>query len=317
MSNDTSRRTSIEYLGLWLKGVAMGAADVVPGVSGGTIAFISGIYAELIDSLKNIGPQSLHTLFTRGWRAFWAEINGTFLAVLFTGVLTSVLTLAKLVKHMLDTSPILMWSLFFGLVLASIAHMLRAIKDWRVLDIFFLVIGAAVAGSITISGAAQLPTGYGYIFGAGMLAICAMILPGISGSFILLILGLYPTVIAAIADLNFVLLAVFGAGCILGLLCFSRFLSWSLHHHQRPTLALLIGFLVGSLNTLWPWKFTVESTVNRHGQVVPLLQENLLPWLWSDLTSQNHQLVPASALCIVGIFLVIGFDIVSNKKKDT
>jgi len=316
MSNNTPHRTFTEYLGLWLKGVAMGAADIVPGVSGGTIAFISGIYAELMDSLKNIGPQSLHTLFTRGWRAFWAETNGTFLAVLFIGVLTSVLTLAKLVKHMLDTSPVLMWSLFFGLVLASIIHMLRAIKDWRVMDIFFLLIGAAVAGSITMSGGAQLPTGYGYIFGAGMLAICAMILPGISGSFILLLLGLYPTIIDAIADLNFVLLAVFGTGCILGLLCFSRFLSWSLHHHQKPVLALLIGFLVGSLNALWPWKLTVESTINSHGQVVPLLQENLSPWLWADLTSQNHQLVPASVLCIVGVLLVVGFDIASSKRKD-
>lgn len=314
MFDKSPLRSKTEYLGLWLKGIAMGAADVVPGVSGGTIAFISGIYDELLDSLKRINPKALHTLFTQGWSAAWAEINGTFLTVLFTGILASVLTLANAIHYALETSPILVWSFFFGLVLASILHMCNTINGWGISDVIALVLGTAVAGSITLSGATQLPTGYGYIFFAGMLAICAMILPGISGSFILLLLGLYPTIITAITELNIILLTIFAAGCACGLLSFSRALSWCLHKYRQSTLALLTGFLIGSLNALWPWKQAIETTINRHGEVIPLLQQNLLPWTWADITAQNHQLIPACAMALTGVILVLGFEAWSNKQ---
>ncbi|WP_390617306.1 DUF368 domain-containing protein [Maricurvus nonylphenolicus] len=293
----------------------MGAADVVPGVSGGTIAFISGIYDELLDSLKQINPSALHTLFTKGIAACWTQINGTFLTVLFSGILISVLSLAKVIDYALETAPILVWAFFFGLVLASILHMIRTIQGWGYKEFLAVIIGTAVAGSITLSGATQLPTGYGYIFFAGMLAICAMILPGISGSFILLLLGLYPTIITAITEFNIILLGIFAAGCACGLLSFSRFLSWCLHSYRQPTLALLTGFLIGSLNALWPWKQAIETTINRHGEEIPLIQENLLPWVWADITSQSHQLLPACALAIVGMILVLGFETWSKQQE--
>jgi putative membrane protein len=302
------QRTSKQYIALWLKGIAMGAADVVPGVSGGTVAFISGIYDELLDSLKNINPQALHTLLTKGWCAFWTQINGTFLTVLFAGILASVLTLAKVIHYALESSPTLVWSFFFGLVLASIFHMFRNLNGWGYQEFTAIVIGTVVAAGITISGAIQLPPDPAFIFLAGMLAICAMILPGISGSFILLLLGLYPTIISAITDFNLVLLAIFAGGCAGGLLSFSRLLSWCLYNYRQPTLSLLTGFLIGSLNAIWPWKQAVETAINRHGKEIPLIQENLSPWLWSELTSQNHQLLPACAFALTGIILVFGFE---------
>lgn len=315
MAINPPQRTPKQYLALWLKGLAMGAADVVPGVSGGTVAFISGIYDELLDSLKNINPQALHTLLTKGVGAFWAQINGTFLTVLFSGILVSVLTLAKVIHHALEASPILVWSFFFGLVLASIFYMCRSIKGWGIQELEAVAVATVAAAAITMSGATQLPASSGFIFLAGMLAICAMILPGISGSFILLILGLYPTIITAITDFNIVLLAIFSGGCAIGLLSFSRCLSWCLHRFRQPTLALLTGFLIGSLNAIWPWKIAVETTINRHGKEIPLVQENVLPWLWSDITSQSHQLLPACVLALTGMLLVLGFEAWSNRQE--
>jgi putative membrane protein len=309
------QRTRKQYLALWLKGIVMGAADVVPGVSGGTVAFISGIYDELLDSLKNINPQALHILLTKGWSAFWSQINGSFLTVLFSGILMSVLTLAKVIHYALETSPVLVWSFFFGLVLASILYMFRNLKGWGLQELMAIAIGAVVAAGITMSGATQLPSGPGFIFLAGMLAICAMILPGISGSFILLLLGLYPTIITAITEFNIILLAIFAGGCACGLLSFSRLLSWCLHRYRQPTLALLTGFLIGSLNAIWPWKQAIETTVNRHGKEIVLVQENLSPWLWSEITSQSHQLLPACVLALTGIMLVLGFESWSKKHE--
>lgn len=314
-NSQTGKHYLKPWLTLWLKGITMGAADVVPGVSGGTIAFISGIYDELLDSLKQINPSALHTLLTKGIGAFWTQINGTFLTVLFSGVLVSILSLAKVIHYALETAPILVWAFFFGLVLASILHMIKTVQGWGYQEFCAVILGTAIAGGITLSGATQLPTGYGYIFFAGMLAICAMILPGISGSFILLLLGLYPTIISAITEFNIPLLTIFAAGCACGLLSFSRVLSWCLHRYRQPTLALLTGFLIGSLNALWPWKQAIETTINRHGEEIPLIQENLLPWVWADITAQNHHLLPACALALTGIVLVLTFEFWSKQQN--
>ncbi|MFW1676680.1 DUF368 domain-containing protein [Pontibacter sp. JAM-7] len=288
-----------EYLWLSFKGVLMGAADAVPGVSGGTIAFISGIYDELIDSLKQVNPAALSVLFKQGPVAFWRYINGAFLLTLFSGIVVSLFSVSHLVVYWLEHAPQLLWSFFFGLVLASTWLIGRDISRWNSHSSGVFIIGTLLAYVITTLTPAVLVATPLTLFLSGMLAICAMILPGISGSFILLLLGMYAPVISAIQALDLAVLGIFAGGCVLGLLSFSHLLSWLLHHHRVSTMALLAGFLLGSLNKLWPWKYTTAYTIDRHGEQLPLVQKNMWPEAFQATTGQ-----PAYALICLGLMLL-------------
>lgn len=309
-----NRRSLTDYLFLALKGVAMGAADVVPGVSGGTIALIAGIYDELLHSLKNIGPATVKVLFRDGIAAAWRQINGTFLLVLFGGILISLKTLATAITLALDHYPILVWAFFFGLILASVIYFARQQGGWRWQQWLALLLGIALVSAVAYAKPAQLPGHWWVLFLGGFVAICAMILPGVSGSFILLLVGLYPVFLQAIEDLNIVALASFGAGCICGLLSFSRALSWLLDNYHRTTLAVLIGFLVGSLQVTWPWKLTLETYTDSSGELVPLVQQNVMPDTFQAATGNEAQLFLALLTAFLGIVIILSIEFFAAKK---
>ncbi len=301
---------------LYSKGIAMGAADVVPGVSGGTIAFITGIYDQLLGSLKKCGPSALVLLFKLGPRAFWSHINGNFLVTLFAGVMTSVFSLARLITWLLANYPIPIWSFFFGLVLVSAWHMAQQIRGaWSSVSFVSLLVGCGFAWVIADGGLPLIAqnAGLASFFFAGALAICAMILPGISGSFILLLLGFYAPVMAAVKSLDVPVIATFGAGCVVGLLAFSHFLSWLLSKARIATMAFLIGLMLGSLNKLWPWKQTLTTRVNSAGEIEPLLQSNILPTTYEQMFGLPAFVAPAVFCMILAIVLVLVIDWVAKR----
>lgn len=285
---------------LYLKGIAMGAADVVPGVSGGTIAFITGIYEELINSIKSINAEALKKLFKEGFGSFWNHINGTFLVVLFAGIITSVLSLAKGINYLLENQPVLVWSFFFGLIVASAWIIGRSIDRWTKGRIGGLVIGALIAYYITIVSPAHTSEAGWFVFLSGAIAICAMILPGISGSFILLLLGKYKYIIESLSEVRIDVILLFVAGCFIGLLSFARLLSWMFKHYKNLTIAILTGFMIGSLNKVWPWKQTVETYIDRHGIEVPLVEKSVLPKNFDG----DPQIIWAVVLAIAGFLLI-------------
>lgn len=291
----------------------MGAADVVPGVSGGTIAFISGIYEELIGSLKKINLSALTVLLREGPAAAWRFINGNFLLTLFTGVGVSILSLARVISYSLEHYPIHVWSFFFGLIIASVFFIVRQLESWHWQQWLALGVGTAVALSISMAKPAQLPDEGWIVFLAGSIAICAMILPGVSGSFILLLMGMYSVIINALKNFDLILLISFGGGCVCGLLAFSHILSWLLKHYHSVTLATLTGFLLGSLNVIWPWKQTLEYEINRHGKQVPLVQENLLPGVYQQITGADAYLEWALMLGLLGLILVLALEFLAPR----
>lgn len=299
------QRSWQDYLKLSSKGMLMGAADAVPGVSGGTIAFMTGIYEELIYSLKQCGPEALSVLFKQGIGAAWQHINGNFLLALVSGILLSVLTLSRVILFWLDEYPIMLWSFFFGLIVAAIWSLIRHIEKWNIPITFAFVAGTVTAYLITSITPTSIEPTTLFIFLSGMIAICAMILPGISGSFILLLLGMYSSVLLAVKELQFFTLSIFASGCIVGLLSFSRLLNWMFSRFKTVTLALLGGFMLGSLNKVWPWKNTLETTINRHGQEIPLVQQNVLPTNFEGLTGQEPFLSYSIALMVFGVVMVI------------
>ena len=292
-------RTIKDYVTLALKGMAMGAADVVPGVSGGTIAFIVGIYDELINSIKSINAHSLKLLFTGKILSFWKAINGSFLFSILLGIGISVFSLAKLITWLLVTHPIMVWAFFFGLVLASTWFVSKDIKEWNVKTVASFIVGAAVAYYITVATPTETPTNLFFIFLCGAIAICAMILPGISGSFILVLLGKYFYIMDAVKGLKLEVLLVFAAGALIGITSFSRVLSFALARFRNSTLALLTGFMLGSLNKVWPWK---EKMMMADGFE---MERNILP---------NAYLAEAIVLAIIGFFLVYFLEKLSHKK---
>lgn len=328
MSLESKSRSTKEFVFLYLKGMAMGAADVVPGVSGGTIAFITGIYEELLNTIKGFNLSVLTTLKNDGIVATWKQTNATFLAVLFAGIFTSVISLAKGITFLLDTYPILLWAFFFGLIVASSIIIGRYIKTWGAKELMAIVVGGIVAFYITVAAPSQIPEGLIYIFLAGCIAICAMILPGISGSFILLLLGAYATVLGSISglvdglkavDTDMILefgvnIAVFIGGCIVGIIAFSNFLSWMFKKAYSTTMALLTGFMIGSLNKVWPWKETTQYRTNSHGEKVPFLQTNVSPNYFEELTGEPSQLWLAVGLCIAGFLLVFVMEKMASQK---
>ncbi|EWH08671.1 membrane protein [Catenovulum agarivorans DS-2] len=310
-----SKRAKKDYALLTFKGMAMGAADVVPGVSGGTIAFISGIYDELIGSIQKIGPHAVKLLFKQGVPAAWHYINGWFLLAVFGGILLSLKTFAALITLALDSQPLLVWGFFSGLIAASIYLLMSRLGSHRWQNYLSLLIGALFVYAISIASPAQLPDDNWVLFLGGFVAICAMILPGISGSFILLLVGLYPVFLNAINTVDIAALASFGSGCVAGLLVFSRFLSWLLSRFHDITIAMLIGFLIGSLNVTWPWKEVVTTYTNRHGEEVPLLQQNVLPSTFSSIADQDSQVFLVAAFALLGLSLVVVLERWASKLK--
>jgi len=303
------------YFLLILKGLGMGAADVVPGVSGGTIAFITGIYTELVDSLRSFDISALRMLFKANFAGFWKEINGNFLLALFSGILVSVFSLARLMQYLLVNYPVMVWSFFFGLVLISGFIVLKKISRWNFSSLTALVSGIIVMVFITKFTPAETTEAYWFIFLSGAIAICAMILPGISGAFILLILGKYQFILQAISTMDIPVLAVFGAGVIIGLLSFANLLSWLLHRFHDVTIAVLSGFIIGSLNKIWPWKETLSSTVDSHGELLPLIQRNISPGKFAELTGTDSMFLPAVSLFVAAILFVLVLERLALKVK--
>ena len=306
-------RSPLDYLIISLKGMAMGAADVVPGVSGGTIAFISGIYEELIGTLNNINFLLLKHLKTQGLKSTWKKANGPFLLALLLGVFVSIVSLAKGVEWVLEHHPILLWSFFFGLILASIIYVGKQIKttakDFKIF--IAMAIGAAIAYLITTINPSVASDTNLFLFFAGALAICAMILPGISGAFILVIIGAYAPVLEAINSRNLKTILIFGAGAVVGLLSFSKLLKWLFEKYHRMTLAVITGFMIGSLNKIWPWKTALTFRINSKGIKVPLNEECISPISFDG----DPQLLQAIGLMVFGVLIILILEKISTTNK--
>lgn len=296
-------RTFKEYLGISARGIAMGAADVVPGVSGGTIAFISGIYEELINSIRAIKPATFQILRRQGFGAFWKEINGSFLVALISGILISIISLAKAILFLIENYPVLVWAFFFGLVLASALVISTKIKKWNFPVLLAVFFGTAIAYVITIISPAETPTALWFIFLSGAIAICAMILPGISGSFILLLMGKYEYILTSLKDIKVAIILTFAAGCISGLLGFSHVLSWMFRKYHDLTIALLTGFMIGSLNKVWPWK-KPDTVVVVDGKEKIINEINLMPADYADATNLPPYTWQAVAVFIAGFVIL-------------
>ncbi|SFU43680.1 putative membrane protein [Pustulibacterium marinum] len=294
------QRSFLDYLVISLKGMAMGAADIVPGVSGGTIAFISGIYEELITSINNVNLSLFKTLKNEGFKAAWHQLNGNFLLALLLGIAISVVSLAKGIGWLLENQPVLLWSFFFGLVLASIYFVGKQIQKWNVAIIIAAILSAALAYYITSLPPLSTEASPWFLLLAGALAICAMILPGISGSFILVLLGAYRTILEAVDNKDLKTIAIVGVGAIVGLLTFSRVLKWLFSNHKNLILAILTGFIFGSLNKIWPWKKVLES-ITIKDKVITLKEISVLPFNYDG----DPKLLFSIILMIVGFATII------------
>lgn len=319
-------RSFAQYLTITLKGLAMGAADVVPGVSGGTIAFIAGIYEELIETIHALDFGFFTRWKKESFKKAWSHYNLGFLVALFGGVLVSILSLAKLITYLLDNHPILVWSFFFGLVIASILYVGKQITNWNAKAIIALIIAAAFAYAITLAKPLGATDSTWFLFVAGFVAIIAMILPGISGAFILLLLGAYKAIIGTISQFSdgittlnstlffeaFLKLLVFAAGAIVGLKVFSRALNYMFKNFKNITLAVLTGFMIGALNKIWPWKEVLQYRINHSGKEVPFLEKSILPTNYPD----DSQLVYAIIFMIIGFLTIFIMERFAAAKKN-
>ncbi|NND62316.1 MAG: DUF368 domain-containing protein [Flavobacteriaceae bacterium] len=334
-------RNFLQYLIISLKGIAMGAADAVPGVSGGTIAFISGIYEELVNTISSVNLSLITTLRKKGFSAFWKQLNGSFLLALLSGILLSFVSFMRLAKYLIEYHPVLIWSFFFGLIVASIIYVGKQIKKWRPVTVIALIAGTGIAYFITTLASLGSNENSFFLFFAGAIAICAMILPGISGSFILVILGAYKTLSDAIHDIDIKRLLLFTGGAVVGLLSFSRLLKWLFKHYENTTLALLTGFIVGSLNKIWPWKETITVYSKELGEVVPFseiskmgtlsvyqqqiknfdsykttIEQSIGPMRFTEINSgMDAQVFYAIVLAILGFLTIFVLERFANSKK--
>ncbi len=320
-------------LSLFFKGVAMGGADVVPGVSGGTIAFITGIYEELLETLSGLSLGLLKTLRKEGFSAFWDKLNGGFLITLFAGIFTSLISLAIGVEYVLEHYPILLWSFFFGLIVASVWLMGKQVSKWNLSTILSLFIGSIIAYYITTISPTSGNETWWYILISGSVAITAMILPGISGSFILLLMGMYTTILGALSDsvksatagawvelaVSGKIIILFMVGCLAGLILFSKGLNWLFKSYRNITIAVLTGFLIGSLNKIYPWKNVLETFIKHPGtdkeEIIPIVIENVSPYKFTELGLGEHQLVLSIVFSLVGVVVIVVLDRFSPKEK--
>jgi len=309
MKMNSKNRSFPDYIVLGVKGFCMGASDVVPGVSGGTMAFILGIYEELIDAIKSFDLKSLQFLVTLKFRPLLDRISWQFLLAVGIGIFAAIFTLSRLLSWLLQNRPIFIWSFFLGLILASVLSVSRRVEAWRILTWLCLVGGTL--GSYFLVGLVPVstPNDYWFLFLCGAVAICAMILPGISGSYILVLLGKYQYVLDAVNHRDFLVLGLVAAGACVGIIAFSRILGWLLKNHHDLMVATLTGLMIGSLRKVWPWKETLESVVDLHGQMVPLVQSNILPGQW------NGEVLAALSLMVAGLLAVLFLDRLGNRIK--
>lgn len=296
-----------------LKGAGMGAADVIPGVSGGTIAFMTGIYENLVGSINAISITALKLLFTGRFKEFWKHINGSFLLSLFTGIVISVFSLAKLMQFLLSGYPIQTWAFFFGLIVASSFYILRDIKDWKIKDAATLVCGIALGVAVCTLSPSETPDSLWFIFICGAIAICAMILPGISGSFILLILGKYEYMMDSIVNMNLGVIAVFAAGAAVGIISFSKFLHWLLARYHRATLIALAGFIIGSLVKVWPWSDMEAIAISQYPELAGD-SGNISIMIMRDMI--DFHIAGAICFACLGIAIVVAIETLSQRMKD-
>lgn len=293
-----------KYALLALKGCAMGMADVVPGVSGGTIAFISGIYEELIASIRSVDLTALGLLSRLRLRELWRHVNGNFLFSVLLGIGVAIFSLARLMTYLLAHHPIAIWSFFFGLIVASALLVSHDVKRWHTGPVVALMAGTLLAYWITVVSPAQTPDTWWFILLSGAVAICAMILPGISGAFILLLMGKYQFIMQAVGEFKIGVIALFATGAVVGIISFSHLLSWLLRRYHDQTIALLMGFMLGSLNKVWPWKKVLETYTDSRGGVHSLIERNVLPGTFADLTGMESQVWQAAALAVAGFLLI-------------
>ena len=291
-------------LSIFARGVAMGAADIVPGVSGGTIAFITGIYPTLLNSITSFDTQALKLVLRGDFAGCWQHVNGKFLLALVLGIATSLVSLARLISWLLHAYPEPLWGFFFGLILASALLLLGQIGRWQWPQVVSLLAGAGIALTVGLMPSTGFITGSAGIFLAGFIAICAMILPGISGSFILVLLGMYSSVLAALKGFEIGFLLIFAIGAVCGLACFSRFLQWLLRHFYQATIALLTGFLFGSLSIVWPWKRVLEWAVGSKGQLKPVQQLPVLPDEYLARTGEDPMVLVCILAAVTGLLLI-------------
>jgi putative membrane protein len=297
----------------YLKGLAMGAADIVPGVSGGSIALIAGIYQELLDSINAFNLDNLKLLKSFQIKEFYLRLNGNFLLSLVLGIMTSIFALSRVITYLMDEHPIPLWSFFSGLILVSAFLILKEIKKWNLGVVLAIAAGTAFAWWVTNLPPTTTPNDYWFTFVAGAIAICAMILPGISGSFILLILGQYERILQAVLDKDILTLALFASGCLVGILSFSRVVSYLLRKFHTATIGLLSGFMLGSVNELWPWKLVTSWRTSSSGEQVPFLTENILPGEYLTQVGLEPQLGWAIGAFFFGIGLVIFIEWLASK----
>lgn len=334
-----------KYIIVAVKGVCMGAADVIPGVSGGTIAFITGIYDQLLESINSIDATAVKLFFTGRFKEFWKHINGGFLLSLICGIAISILSLAGLMQYLLEHHPIQTWAFFFGLIVASSIFILKGIEGWNLKAFIWLVAGIVLGIVICTLSPTRTPDALWFIFLSGAIAVCAMILPGISGSFILLILGKYQYIMEAISGFtsgaaigeSLVILSVFAVGAVCGLLSFSKFLHWLLGRFNKETLLVLAGFIIGSLVKVWPWS-NMEAIINAQFPEVAILgqavEEEIMSGFPHHASEQIYHMalarkvemvdfqIPGAILfALLGFSLVTGIELVgkhmsSRKQKD-
>lgn len=291
--------------------MAMGAADVVPGVSGGTIAFISGIYGELIDTISGANFSLLKIWKQQGFKAMWKKANAPFILALLSGILISFFSLMRLANYLLENHPIYVWAFFFGLVLASIWYVGKQIPALNFKVILSLIIGAAMAYYLTTLPPMGAASSNVFLFFAGAIAICAMILPGISGAYILVLLGAYKAVSEATHNFDFTVLGMVGLGAVFGLASFSRILKWLFANYSTVTLAVLTGFIAGSLNKIWPWKKVLETSEIGDKSFV-IREESVLPWNFEG----DPHLFGAVGLMLAGFLIILLLEYLANIKTD-
>ncbi|MDR2651190.1 MAG: DUF368 domain-containing protein [Prevotellaceae bacterium] len=306
----------VNYILTFFKGIAMGAADVIPGVSGGTIAFITGIYERLINAIKNINIANIKLLLRGKFGEFWKNVDGAFIVVLLSGIAVSFVSLARLMTFLIETQPVAVWSFFSGLIVASTIFVARDVK-WNIKTLTAFVIFTVIAFFVTSPENSPLNSSaeYWYIFLCGAIAICAMILPGISGSFILVLLGQYLFMMKSLAEFDFIIIGIFLCGAGIGIVMFSRVLSWLFKHFKMITLASLTGFMFGSLNKIWPWKETLSTFTDNHGIEQPLSQKNILPSVYSEITKADSQLLSAVMFALTGFLLIFVIEFISKRIK--
>lgn len=300
--NNVSQPQSLrDYASISLRGFLMGSADVVPGVSGGTIAFVTGIYEALIDAINAVNLKFVRRLLTLQWRAAFAEFPWQFLLALAIGLGAAVLTMAHFLSWALTHYETYVWGFFFGLIVASIVLVLRRVRRWTPAAVLLLLTFAVAMYWLVGVTPHEMPHTPLFLFFSGALAICAMILPGISGAFILVLLGQYHYVLEAVVTQDWLTLVIVAAGCAVGLLLFARVLKWLFGHYHDLTVAALIGLMIGSLRKIWPWKLTLQSEIEPDGNVIPLVQQNILP----TLTVEAFLVI---GLALLGLVLVVGIE---------